>query len=178
MQPLVSILAVLYCCFSVSAQANFASIMQSSVGVWEGDLYYLDYQSGDRFSIPMKVEARLTPDNATLVRSVTYTDPGVLVYAMNLLTKDRDSSELVESYFRQGRGECFRYQLIEELYLSENEWRYIYQFSDLDDDRPAIVRHTVARKGKKMTSSKEVKFTDKPSEFILRNGTDLALVTN
>ena len=176
MLSVIRVIPLLFLSMTSVAESKFEGIMQSSTGLWKGQLYYLDYQSGKRFGIPMQVAAELTPDNATLVRKLTFTDPGVLVHAVNLITKDRDSGELVESYFREGKGQLFRYQMIEQKFDSANNWRYVYQFKDLDDNRPAIIRHTVVRKNKLMTSSKEVQYTDKASEFILRNSTELKLV--
>ena len=95
---------------AVRADVPLPSLLEESVGTWEGELYYLDYQSGQRFGIPMRVHAEMTPDGATLVRRLTFTDPGNLVHAVNLVTIDSDSGELVEAYFREGRAELLRYE--------------------------------------------------------------------
>ena len=152
------------------------SILAASTGNWAGELYYLDYQSGERFGIPMRVDADMTPDRSTLVRRLTFTDPGSLVYAVNVATIDRDSGELVETYFREGKAEFARYLVTEMSYESAEQWRIVYEIEGIDDDRPARIRHTVRRDRDRMTSSKEVMFLDSDSEFFLRNGTDLRVV--
>ena len=152
---------------------EFHSILAASTGAWEGELFYLDYQSGERFGIPMPVDAEQTPDGATLVRRLTFTDPGNLVHAVNLVTVDRDSGELVEAYFRQGKGELLRYEIVDSMYEGEAKWKLVYEQNGTDDDRPARIRHAIERDGDRLESTKEVRFLDENGEFFLRNGTEL-----
>lgn len=157
------------------ADEHMHSILKASTGEWEGELYYLDYQSGQRFGIPMRVDAELTPDGATLVRRLTFTDPGTLVHAVNLSTIDRDTGELVEAYFREGKGEMNRYEIVEIDFTDGAEWELVYEQDGTDDERPARIRHTLSRDGNSMTSSKAVRFLDEDGEYFLRNGTELEL---
>lgn len=152
------------------------SAFKASEGIWEGELYYLDYRSDKRFGIPMRIDAEMTPDGATLVRRLTFTDPGSLVHAVNLLTVERDSGELVEAFFRERSGELLRYSIVAAEYVSETQWRVIYEQDGTDDDRPARIRHTMTRDGELMTSSKEVRFQGEEGKFLLRNGTKVRLV--
>ncbi len=158
------------------ADEHAASVLGASTGEWEGELYYLDYQSGQRFGIPMRVDAELTPDGTTLVRRLTFTDPGNLVHAVNLSTIDRDTGELVEAYFREGRGEMNRFDIVKIDFTDETEWELIYEQDGIDDDRPARIRHTVSREGNSMSSSKAVRFLHDDGEYFVRNGTVLELV--
>lgn len=161
----------------VHADEYAASIFEASAGAWEGELYYLDYQSGQRFGIPMRIDAELTPDGVTLIRRLTFTDPGNLVHAVNLSTVDRDTGELVEAYFREGRGEMMRYEIVRTDFSNQANWELVYEHDGTDDGRAARIRHTISRDGDNMTSRKEVRFLDEKSEFFLRNGTELELVT-
>jgi len=160
----------------VQADKHAASVLEASTGAWEGELYYLDYQSGQRFGIPMRIDAELTPDGATLVRRLTFTDPGNLVHAVSLSTIDRDTGELVEAYFREGKGETNRYEVVNTDFSGGAIWELVYEHDGIDGDRPARIRHTITRDGNSMTSSKEVRFLDEEDEFFLRNGTELELV--
>ncbi len=169
-------LATLWLANLALADESMQAILAASVGEWEGELYYLDYQSGERFGIPMRVSASVTPDGATLTRHVTFTDPGVLVHAVNLTTIDRDTGELVEAYFREGRGELLRYDIVYAAYAGPEEWRVIYEQDGVDDDRPARIRHTIERRGASLDSKKEVSFDESAGEFFLRNGSELTLV--
>ncbi len=157
------------------AEDSALSALKASEDSWEGVLYYLDYQSGQRFEIPMRIDAEMTPDGATLVRRLTFTDPGHLVYAVSLLTIERDSGDLAEAYFRDHKGELSRYTITTAEYGGETKWRVVYEQDGEDDDRPARIRHTMTRDGGLMTSSKEVRFLGEEGKFFLRNGTEVRL---
>ena len=163
---------------AVQAQEPLGDVLLASTGHWEGELYYLDYQSGQRFGIPMRAEVDITPDGATLVRRLTWTDPDNLVYAVNLVTIDRSTGQLVEAFFRDGRGEFMRYDVESVSYSTDTDWQVLYEHDGTDDDRPARIRHTIARDGERMTSTKSVRFLDDDSdEFFERNGSDMQLVS-
>lgn len=162
---------------SLGAQANDAaiSVLVGSTGTWEGELYYLDYQSGQRFGIPLRIDAEMTPDSATLVRRLTYTDPGVLVHAVSVVTIDKDTGELVEAYFRERGAEFLRYEVTTVEYVAEDDWTAIYEQDGIDDDRPARIRHTMTRTGDQLETRKEVRFLDGDGEYVLRNGVEVGL---
>ncbi len=164
---------------ATSAVANDHALeaLASAAGDWEGELYYLDYQSGQRFGIPMRTEIEATPDGATVIRRLTWTDPGNLVYAVALTTIDRNTGELVEAFFRDGKGEYMRYDVASATIESATKWQVVYEHDWTDADRPARIRHTVERDGDLMTSKKSVRFLDgDDSEFFTRNGSELRRV--
>ena len=101
----------------------------------------LDYQSGQRFGIPMRIEASVTPDGATLIRNVTYTDPGNLVYVVNVVTITQEGL-LDDNVDSLG-------------YTSDVKWALVYSHEGADNDHPARIRHTIQRDGDDLTSSKE-----------------------
>jgi hypothetical protein len=147
-----------------------------TAGTWEGELYYLDYQSGQRFGIPMKVEAEATLDGATVIRKLTFTNPGNLVYAANVVAVDRETGELVESFDREGSGEHMRYTITATQFDAADSWRIVYEHDGTDDGHPARIRHTIQRSGSEMTSTKAVRFLDEENgEFFVRNGSELKL---
>ena len=163
---------------ATSAAANERALdaLAAASGSWEGELYYLDYQSGQRFSIPMRAEIDATPDGATVIRRVTWTDPGNLVYAVQLTTIDQENGNLVQSYFRDGKGEHMRYDITSVDIKSMTNWRIAYEHNGTDADRSARIRHTVERDGNQMTSKKSVRFLDsEDTRFFERNGSDLKL---
>lgn len=162
---------------SAAANDHALEALASAAGDWEGELYYLDYQSGQRFGIPMRVEIEATPDGATVIRRVTWTDPGNLVYAVLLTTIDRDTGELVEAFFRDGKGEYMRYDVSGAITESATKWQVVYERDGTDADQAARIRHTVERDGDLMTSKKLVQFLDgDDGEFFERNGSELRLV--
>ncbi|NNF48805.1 MAG: hypothetical protein HKN65_03040 [Woeseiaceae bacterium] len=162
---------------SATANDHALEALASAAGDWEGELYYLDYQSGQRFGIPMRAEIEATPDGATVIRRLTWTDPGNLVYAVLLTTMDRDTGELVEAFFRDGKGEYMRYDISDTSTESATKWQVVYEQDGTDADRPARIRHTVERDGGLMTSKKSVRFLDRDDgEFFERNGSELRLI--
>jgi len=162
---------------SAAASDYALKALASAAGDWEGELYYLDYQSGQRFGIPMRAEIEATPDGDTVIRRVTWTDPGNLVYAVLLTTIDRDTGELVEAFFRDGKGEYMRYEVSSASMESAIKWQVVYEQDGTDADRPARIRHTVERDGDLMTSKKSVRFLDDDDgEFFERNGSELRLI--
>lgn len=162
---------------SATATDHALEALASAAGDWEGELYYLDYQSGKRFGIPMRAEIEATPDAATVIRRLTWTDPGSLVYAVLVTTVDRDTGELVEAFFRDGKGEYMRYEVSGASIESATKWQVVYEHGGTDAGRQARIRHTVERDGDLMTSKKSVRFLDEvDGEFFERNGSDLRLV--
>ena len=160
---------------SSSAVPDGSRILAGSIGNWSGNLYYLDYQSGRRFTIPMSVKAELTPDGATLMRRLEFTDPGRLAHAVNLSTIDRDSGKLVEAYFREGKAEFDTFDILQKRWNAGDDWTLVYEQDGSDDNRPARIRHMVNRTGDRMTSRKEVRF-EGAADFVERNGSELTLV--
>ena len=164
---------------ATSASANDLALeaLASATGDWEGELYYLDYQSGQRFGVPMRAEIETTPDGATVIRRLTWTDPGNMVYAVLLSTIDHDTGELVEAFFRDGKGEYMRYEVSGVSTESPTKWRFVYEHDGIDADRPARIRRVVERDGDLMTSKKSVRFLDgDDGEFFERNGSELRLI--
>ncbi len=177
MPKLVLVAVLLVIAPFASANEQVMNAFRSTIGSWDGELYYLDYQSGQRFSIPMRAVIEATPDGATLIRNLTWTDPGNLVHAVVLSTIDRDTGELVEAYFRNGKAEYLRYDTARVNIESQTKWKLEFEQDGTDDNRPARIRITAERDGNRLTGSKSVRFLDDDSgEFFERNGSDLRLV--
>jgi hypothetical protein len=175
MKKWLSLLALVLLYSTAHADDDAAAILTASAGTWNGTLYYLDYQSGQRFGIPIQIDAEVTPDRATLIRKLTFTDPGAQVHAVSLSTVDRDSGELVEAFFREGKGEWLRSTITEAMFESSENWRIVYEQEGRDNDQPATIRHTIERDGNSMTTQKEVRFMEEGSAFLLRNSTEVTL---
>lgn len=162
---------------SAASTGSLASVLHQTTGTWRGELYYLDYQSGTRYAIPMKVEASLSADEETLIRQLTFTDPENLVFATQLLTLNEQEGSLAEAYFRDNQGDCFDYQIVKVQITDENHWRFEFQNETFDDERKALVLHKYERKGNQLFSEKKVKYLDdSKAKFIVRNGSKLTLM--
>lgn len=173
---LSSLVFLILASFVAHADDAEISVLVGSTGTWEGELYYLDYRSGQRFGIPMRIDAEMTPDSATLVRRLTFTDPDMLVHAVSVATIDRETGELVEAYFRERSAEYLRYEITSVDYVSEADWTAVYEQDGTDDGRPARIRHTMLRSGDVLEARKEVRFLDEGGEFFLRNGIEVKRV--
>ena len=177
MPRMLAIAVLLLISSLATAGEQVMEALRSTIGSWDGELYYLDYQSGQRFDIPMQATVKSTPDGATLIRHLTWTDPGNLVHAVVLSTIDRDTEELVEAYFRNGKAEYLRYDVISANIASDTTWSLKFEQEGTDGNRPARIRITAERDGDRMTSKKSVRFLDDPEgEFFERNGSELRLV--
>ncbi|TKB43038.1 hypothetical protein [Thalassotalea mangrovi] len=179
---LAVVVFVLYSPFATQAAddataSSLTSVMHQTAGVWRGELYYLDYQSGERYFIPMQVEASLSTNQDTLIRQFTFTDPNHVVYATQLLTLNEQESSLAEAYFRDNQGECFDYEITKVQIVDEKHWRVEFQNKGLDDGRQALVLMHYERKGNKLFSEKKVRYLDDSDEAVfLRNGSKLTLM--
>ncbi|MEM7219700.1 MAG: hypothetical protein AAF515_15130 [Pseudomonadota bacterium] len=162
---------------TATADESALEALVGTAGKWAGSLYYLDYQSGQRFAIPMEANIAATPDGATVVKRLTWTDPGNLVYAVELTTIDRDTGELVQAFFRDNNGEHMRYVLTDITIESADKWQLVYEHNGTDDDRPARIRHTLTRESGLLISKKSVRFLDdEDDKFFERNGSELRLI--
>lgn len=156
--------------------APFDITLASQAGKWQGELYYLDYLSDERYSIPMRINAELSPDGVTLIRHITFTDPSNEVHAVNVMTFDEEANELVESYFRQHSGELFRYQIDNYKFVDPHQWHINFSHQGVDDERPAKIIHRIEMSGKKLSSEKHVCYQSQPNNCFLRNGSKLTLI--
>lgn len=160
-----------------SSPSSLTSVLHQTIGKWRGELYYLDYQSGQRFAIPMLVEASLSSDQETLIRQLTYTDPENLIYATQLLTLNEQESQLAEAYFRDNQGESLDYTITKVQITDDEHWRVEFESESFDDERKALVLHKLERKGNQLFSQKKVKYLDdSEGKFIVRNGSKLTLM--
>lgn len=170
-------LGLMFTAASTAANDDAREVLVALAGQWDGELYYLDYQSGERFSIPMTAEIEATPDGATVIRHLTWSDPNSLVYAIQISTFDRDTGELVEAFYREGKGEYMRYDVSGLTIESAANWQIVYEHLGYDADRPALIRHTMTRDRNLLTSKKAVCFRDADEDSCFeRNGSELRLI--
>ena len=152
-------------------------VILSILVLWVGGRVTLLFGALQRFSIPMRAEAETSPDGATVIHRLTWTDPGNLVHAVSLSTIDRDTGELVEAFFREGKAEFVRYEVTLAEIESSVNWKIEFEHDGTDGNRPARIRIATQRDGDLLTSSKLVRFLDDDSsEYFERNGSELRLV--
>lgn len=160
----------------VFAQSPDGNAVQAALhglaGSWEGELAYLDYQSGARFEIPMAIDADETPDGNFLRQTIVFTDPSRTVYAFTFSTIDAERGLFLESYHREGRIELFAYDLAGFDQTDATHWTLKTTEQGMDDDRTALITHIMSRNGDRLTTQKTVRFQGEADAF-LRNETVL-----
>jgi len=159
-----------------AAEPSLAEARQSLVGRWQGKLEYRDYQADRWFGLPVIVEVRDGGDGVTLIRTADYDDgPStgtVRITTVSMLAPN--GTEETSATFRKGRAvetATAKLALVGSSKDREN-WTLIETIAGKDDDRPATIRLTTTRTGKKVVTLKEVDFQDdSKAEWLGRNRT-------
>ncbi len=144
-------------------------------GTWDGALYYLDYQNGAEFAIPLSVRGEITPDGKQLVSWNTFTDPGFLVYSVDVTVVDAQTGVVTIAGFRDGRAEVQPFD-VTAFEADESGWSLTLERDGVDDDRPARLKLVYTLEGETFRTRKLVTFLDEPGEEFLRNRTELTRV--
>lgn len=156
---------------------TLAEARASMAGVWQGELQYLDYQSGEWQGIPVQVAVTLEGDGNTLSRRAAFDDgPRVgLVYITSLAMLGKDGTTEYSTSFRAGRTPELGSDTLTLAAAKDAEhWTILSTRDAADDNRPARIRETTTRDGAKMVTLKEVDFLDEPGEqWFSRNRTVL-----
>lgn len=156
---------------------TLAQARASTAGAWQGELQYLDYQSGEWQGIPVTVTVTLEGDGNTLSRRAQFDDgPRVgIVYITSMAILDKDGTTEYSTGFRAGRTpELSSYTLTLGAAADAAHWTMLATRVGMDDNRPARIRETTTRDGASMVTLKEVDFLDEPGEqWFSRNRTVL-----
>lgn len=153
------------------APLTLSDALQSQLGEWSGSLEYRDYSADRWFGLPVKVSIRDGGDGVTQVRVADFDDGpkvgNVRITTISMLGDDRVTE--YSSSFRKGQvPEVSRTRLTLSRATDASHWTIISEAEDRDDDRPARIRTTLIRDGDRMTSLKEVDFSDDKSDTWLQ----------
>jgi hypothetical protein len=149
----------------------------ATAGTWRGELQYRDYQSDRWVGIPVSVTIEPVGDGVTLLRRAVFDDGPArgAVYITSLAMLGADGVTEYTTGFRAGREpeiDSARLQVTEA--LDAAHWSLVATRTGTDDDRPARIRETTTREGDRLTTLKEVDFTDDSTEtWLQRNRTVL-----
>jgi hypothetical protein len=156
---------------------TLAQARASTAGAWQGELQYLDYQSGEWQGIPVAVKVTLEGDGNTLTRRAEFDDgPQVgMVYITSMAILDKDGRTEYSTGFRAGRTpELGSDTLTLASAFDAAHWTILATRDGMDDNRPARIRETTTRDGASMVTLKEIDFLDEPGEqWFSRNRTVL-----
>lgn len=132
-------------CITSNAQTFQIKDLSSSIGNWEGKLTYLDYTSGNPFTMLANIKISLTENKSGYIIGYDYPkEPHA---------NSKDTTYLIGKFFGKEKIVDFKkeqnggFKLVTEI-LGE----------DGNEHKKAILRHTYLEHSKKYTITKEVKF--------------------
>ena len=142
-------------CLSSKAQSFQINDLSASVGIWKGNLTYLDYSSGKPYTMSANIKISLTEDKSGYIMRYEYPD-------------EPHANSVDTTYVN---GKLFgKDKIVEFNKTSEGGFTFITEIEgeDGNDHRKAILRHTYTLKTNTFSAVKDVKFygTDK---WIKRN---------
>jgi hypothetical protein len=142
---------------------------RSLKGVWVGALEYRDYQSNQKFELPMTTTIEVGADNATITRVSAFDDgpkTGV-VYITTVSLYDPTGARMAQSTFRKGRAvETWTERVEVKSFADLSNWTMTYSRTGTDGNSTSDIRLTTTRK--------EVKTPNAPeSTYATRNQTRL-----
>lgn len=129
-------------------------------GAWRGALEYRDYQSGNKFELPMTAQIEVGLDNATITRVSTFDDGPVtgMVYITTMSLFDKTASKVTNAVFRKSRAvDMWIDDAKVTAYQDASHWTIVYQHVGIDNEKPAEVRITQTLIGDTLITLKEVK---------------------
>ena len=144
------------------------------VGSWDGALTYRDYQSGDRVSIPARLDNSMSDGGDVLISEIAFTDPGRVVRSLQMTTIKGDGSTVSSAELADGAFETETLE-IESWKEDEGGWRMVLRGAGTDGGRSAEFRITRTFDGVRFVSTKEVRYADEPgAEWSFRNELSVA----
>lgn len=145
-------------------------------GRWVGSLEYRDYGSGNTVSIPARAVLEPTEAAATLLRRITFTDPGREIVSTDLAVFESTASKLRE--IPLDGGPAVVYDIVERDIRHEHAWRIVLRAVGNDNRRPADLRVTWTCEGNRLVAANDVRYRDDESaEWISRNALRLERAT-
>ncbi|MFM5895712.1 MAG: hypothetical protein ACKOQM_14950 [Novosphingobium sp.] len=162
---------------NVAPALTAAQARASLAGEWNAELQYRDYQSGKWQGIPFKTSIAMVGDGVTQIRTSAYDDGPktgtVWITTVSLLAKDGVTED--SGTYRAGRpAEHETAKLRIEAGSDATHWVLVTELDGEDDNRPAHIREVTTRDGNRVTTEKQVDFTDDAKdEWLVRNRTVL-----
>lgn len=182
----LSVVAQMVCTGPIAAQgtsnetsapltdAGARTVLSSLDGSWAGVLEYANYGTGERVEIPVALEQEATAIEPTLVRRVTFTDPGRVIESSEVARLDAAARTLVTIPLTPEPGQTGagveRWTIESAAVLDRDDWTLVLTRAAADDNRPATLRRTQRMQGGELTSRTEVDYTDDQDDaWLFRN---------
>jgi len=151
---LLIIIFLLLCSFA-KAQTFQVKDLSNSLGSWEGKLTYLDYSSGNPFTMLANVKISLTENKSGYIMGYEY--------PKEPQANSKDTTYVIDKFFGKDKIADFKKE-------SNGDFRLVTEImgEDGNDNKKAILRHTYLLKSTTYSIIKEVKFEGSDS-WIKRN---------
>ena len=151
---LLIIVFLLLCSFA-KAQTFQVKDLSNSLGSWEGKLTYLDYSSGNPFTMLANVKISLTENKSGYIMGYEY--------PKEPQANSKDTTYVTDKFFGKDKIVDFKKE-------SNGEFRLVTEImgEDGNDYKKAILRHTYLLRSTNYSIIKEVKFEGSDS-WIKRN---------
>ena len=160
---LLTIVFLLLCTFA-KAQTFQVKDLSNSLGSWEGKLTYLDYSSGNPFTMLANVKISLTENKSGYIMGYEY--------LKEPQANSKDTTYVTDKFFGKDKIVDFKKE-------SNGEFRLVTEImgEDGNDNKKAILRHTYLLKSATYSIIKEVKF-EGSDKWIKRNEYSLTRAGN
>lgn len=155
MKKLLFVAAFVFLCLSGKAQSLMVKDLSKSIGSWEGKLTYIDYSSGESYTMLANIKISLTDDKMGYVMGY--------VYPKEPQANSTDTTIIIDNYFGKDR-------IVEFKKDSEGGFKMTTEIDGIDgnDNKKAVLRHIYHLKSNTFSITKEVKFED-TDKWIKRN---------
>jgi hypothetical protein len=160
---LLIIVFLLLCSFA-KAQTFQVKDLSNSLGSWEGKLTYLDYSSGNPFTMLANVKISLTENKSGYIMGYEY--------PKEPQANSKDTTYVIDKFFGKDKIADFKKE-------SNGDFRLVTEImgEDGNDNKKAILRHTYLLKSTTYSIIKEVKF-EGSDKWIKRNEYSLTRAGN
>ncbi|MEM7205185.1 MAG: hypothetical protein AAF628_33330 [Planctomycetota bacterium] len=154
------------------ADLPIANCLATLTGKWEGELTYLDYQSGDQVALPAFWNVQAWGDGRWLVSQMAFQDPGRMVRSLSVSWFDDRGESLISQSVSSGEADRETLQVLSVERRDADDWEIVLSGRGTDDGRPAEFRITRRLVNQTFTSAKAVRYTDGGAgddDWLLRN---------
>lgn len=138
-------------------------VLDSLEGSWDGELFYRDYGSDQRVSIPMRVTQKSIEGDLAAVRFLEFVDPGRVIRNAELLRFTAgDKPGLTTAPMDAGEtgGEAERWSVQSLRVEGPASWQAVFVGSGTDNGRPVLKRLSQSLDGNTMRQTNEIDYTD------------------
>ena len=158
---------------SVCGEIDPRRLFTGLAGQWQGALEYRDYQSNRLERLPVAVQFSTRGDE--FIQKAVFQELGDEIVTLTVATFDAPATRRQVSFTRGGSMESYAETVrLPVAPRSISDWTVVLERRGLDNDRPALIRETVVRRGSQLRWEKQVDLTTDAAGFLFRHRIVLA----